>query len=97
MEDMYQLKQIPSEAKIKKFLRQTIFGSNVYCPRCKSSQVKRSGERFHCRKCRRRFSLTSHTWLSNLKLPLQQLWMVLDYTDTSQTNSVTNRLVGSNG
>ena len=36
--DMYTLKQIPSEAKIKKYLRHTIFGSGkLICPECHHS------------------------------------------------------------
>jgi len=74
---MYQLNQIPSEAQIRKFLRKTVFGRNVYCPACKSSHVIRENTRYRCRRCRGRFSLLSHTWLSNVKLPLTQFWTVL--------------------
>ena len=77
MVTMYTLNQIPSEAKIKKFLRRTIFGSNIYCPKCKTRQIKASGGRYWCKRCRVRFSLTSHTWLNNCKLPLEQFWLVL--------------------
>ena len=75
--DMYQLKQIPSEAQIRKHLRRTIYGKNVFCPECGSRRVWRSYERYRCPDCRIRFSLLSHTWLANLKLPLQQWWMLL--------------------
>lgn len=74
---MYTLNQIPSEAKIRKFLKKVIFGSNIYCPKCHSRQVKSINKRYWCRKCRSRFSLTSHTWLTNCKLPLEQWWMIL--------------------
>ncbi len=30
--DMYQLKQIPSEAQIRKYVRRIVFGKNVFCP-----------------------------------------------------------------
>jgi len=33
MNHMYQLNQIPSEAKIKKYLRRIIFGKNLLLPR----------------------------------------------------------------
>lgn len=75
--NMYTFNQIPSETQIKKFLRRTVFGSHVYCPWCRSRNVYVTQERYRCRSCRRRFSLLSHTWLSNLKLPLEQFWMVL--------------------
>ena len=74
---MYQLNQIPSEAQIQKYLRRIIFGKNVSCPECKTRQVYAAQGRFRCRKCRIRFSLLSHTWLSNLKIPLQLFWLIL--------------------
>ena len=77
MEAMYTLKQIPSEAQIRRFLRRTLFGKNVFCPLCRSRTVMRYEQRFRCLACRRKFSLLSHTWLSNLKLPLQVWWVLL--------------------
>ena len=74
---MYTLKQIPSEAHIKKFIRRTLFGKNMFCPECKSRSVLRSKERYRCRNCRCRFSLLSHTWLSHMRIPLTQFWLVL--------------------
>lgn len=74
---MYTLNQIPSEANIKKFLRKTIFGRHIYCPKCHSRNIKSEKTRYWCRKCRSRFSLVSHTWLFNCKLPLEQFWMIL--------------------
>lgn len=74
---MYQFRQIPSEAQIQKYLRRIVFGKEVYCPACKSRRVYKAQERYRCRRCRLRFSLLSHTWLSNLKLDLQQFWLVL--------------------
>src|SRR3989338_2437749 len=75
--DMYQLNQIPSEAKIRQYLRQIIFGKNMFCPNCRSRNVYATQRRYRCRKCQIRFSLLSHTWLSNMKLPLQQFWLIL--------------------
>lgn len=75
--DMYQFNHIPSEAQIRKYLRRIVFGKEVYCPICKSRYVYKTQERYRCRNCRVRFSLLSHTWLSNMKLPYQQFWMVL--------------------
>ena len=69
--------EIPSETKIGKFIRFIIFGRNVFCPDCKSRNVIRYEERFRCKKCRSKFSLLSHTWLSNLKIPLSDLWSVI--------------------
>jgi transposase-like protein len=77
MEAMYHLNQIPSEAQIKKYLRRIIFGKNVFCPVCRSRKVVTYEERYRCRRCREKFSLLSHTWLSDMKLPYQQFWMLL--------------------
>lgn len=77
MDMMYQFRQIPSEAQIKKYLRRIIFGKNIYCPTCKTRKIIREKERFWCTKCRSRFSLLSNTWLSHTKIPLQQFWLVL--------------------
>lgn len=76
---MYHLKQIPSDTEIRKFLRRILFGKNIFCPKCKSWNVVVYEARYRCRnkKCRLKFSLLSHTWLSNLKLPLQEFWLIL--------------------
>lgn len=75
--DMYQLKQVPSEAQIRKYLRRIVFGKEIYCPVCRGRQVYKTQERYRCRVCRIRFSLLSHTWLSHMKLSLTELWMIL--------------------
>ena len=77
MDMMYQFRQIPSEAQIKKYLRRIVFGKNIFCPVCKTRKVIREKDRFWCSKCRGRFSLLSHTWLAHTKLPLQRFWLVL--------------------
>lgn len=74
---MYALKQIPSESQIRKFLRRSLFGKNIFCPVCRSRSVMARGGRYWCRSCRTRFSLLSHTWLASTKLPLQKWWMIL--------------------
>jgi transposase-like protein len=74
---MYTLNQIPSEAQIRKYLRRIVFGKNVFCPRCASKRVMARQGRYHCAKCRHRFSLLSSTWLSSMKLPLPRFWLLL--------------------
>ena len=71
------LKQIPSETKIRKYLREIIFGNNIFCPWCRSQRVHRSEDRYRCRKCRRPFSLLSGTWLKGMKLSLRTFWALL--------------------
>lgn len=74
---MYQLNQVPSETQIKKYLRRILFGKNVFCPECRSRLIVKYENRFRCRKCRLKFTLISHTWLSGMKLSLQKFWLIL--------------------
>jgi transposase-like protein len=71
------LNQIPTETKIRKHLRKIIFGSNLFCPWCRSRQVFRSENRYRCRNCRKPFSLLSGTWLKDMKLGLRTFWALL--------------------
>lgn len=51
--DMYNLRQIPSEAKIRQYLRWAIFGSwKLFCPECHHSNPVVYENRFRCRRCR---------------------------------------------
>jgi transposase-like protein len=77
MKHMYQLNQIPSEAQVRKFLRRAIFGKNVFCPACRAPNPVRYENRYRCRRCRVKFSLLSHTWLSDMKLSYQKFWILL--------------------
>ncbi len=74
---MYQLNQIPSGAKIRKYLRRILFGKNLCCPVCHSQQIYQYENRYRCQKCRTKFSLLSHTWLSSMKISLQKFWLLL--------------------
>lgn len=74
---MYHLKQVPSETEIKKFLRRILFGKNIFCPVCKTWDIVVFEKRYRCKKCRYKFSLLSHTWLTNMKLPLSEFWLIL--------------------
>lgn len=74
---MYQFKQIPSETQIRKYLRRILFGKEIFCPVCRSRKIYVSQQRYRCHKCYVRFSLLSHTWLANMKLPLQEFWLIL--------------------
>ena len=74
---MYQLKQVPSEAKIRRYLRRIVFGSNLCCPACRCRSVVTYEDRYRCRTCREKFSLTSHTWLGDMKLSYQSFWLLL--------------------
>ena len=72
---MHKPGKIPSDSQIRKFIRCILFGKNIFCPECGGRRIVKDGKRFRCKKCRIRFSLLSHTWLSNLKMPLKQFWL----------------------
>jgi len=74
---MYNLKQIPTEAQIKKYIRRILFGKNIFCPKCKSQKIVWYEKRYRCKNCRLRFSLISHTWLKDMKIPFQKFWLIL--------------------
>lgn len=74
---MFQPEKVPSEAKIRKFIRSIVFGKNMFCPECRSRKVVKYETRYRCKKCRGKFSLLSHTWLANMRVPLRQLWLVI--------------------
>ena len=71
------LNQIPSEAKIRKRLRQILYGTHLYCPWCRSRKVRTSEQRYWCTRCRTHFSLFTGTWLSGMKLNLRTWYAVL--------------------
>ncbi len=75
--DMYRLKQIPSEAQIRKHLRRIVFGVHLFCPQCRYTNIRAYEDRYRCPRCRVKFSLLSHTWLADMKLPLVQWWLLL--------------------
>ena len=75
--EMYHREHIPSEAQIKKFLKKVLFGEHIFCPLCKLYEVSSRQNRYFCKKCRIRFSLLSHTWLSNMRISLKLFWLVL--------------------
>lgn len=71
------LYQVPSEAKIRRELKKVVFGKILFCPRCGSRQIKKYGNRYHCKLCRRPFSFISATWLKGMKLPFRTFWLLL--------------------
>ena len=90
---MYKLMQIPSDCQIKKLVRRILFGTHITCPRCRSRRIYKSEKRYRCHDCRRPFSLTSNTWLSNMKIPWEKfyliLWCWLNHIPITQTMKIT--------
>ena len=71
------LNQVPTEHKIKRELKNILFGKRLFCPYCGSPQIKKYENRYRCRLCRKPFSLTSVSWLKGMKLPLTTFWLML--------------------
>lgn len=99
------LSQFPDEKQALKQLKTVIFGKKVKCPHCHchSSVVVLKKNRFwRCRKCRKRFSLSSISWLKGMMISSVQLWMlvwswqkkmgVIQAVELSQTAIPTARL-----
>ena len=71
------LDQVPTEAKIKAIVRKIVFGDRLRCPHCNSYDVRKIECRFYCKKCRKKFSLTSVSWLSGMRISYTQLWILI--------------------
>lgn len=62
-----------SESKIRCILRKLIFkNGRLKCPHCGAFKVLsiKSEKRYHCKRCRKKFSLLSGTWMKEIKIPL---------------------------
>ena len=71
------LENVPSEAKCRTLVRRAAFGKRIYCPTCLRSRVRRYENRFFCPKCRKKFSLTSMTWMRRIRIPYRKLFILL--------------------
>ena len=69
-----------SESKLKIILRKIIFkNGRLKCPNCGSFKILsvKKESRYHCRKCRKKFSTFSGTWFKNVKIPLTTFILLL--------------------
>lgn len=85
-----------TERQLRTAVRRVVFPKGrIRCPRCCSFRIKKvpSEERYHCPKCRRKFSLLSHTWLKDCKLPLTTLLLLLHAWQMEYTITHTQELV----
>jgi len=75
---------IPTEKKIIKHLKQIIFGKRIKCLCCNSRKLiwYEQEKRWFCKKCRKKFSLKSVSWLKNMKLSYNELWLLIDCWQT---------------
>lgn len=61
-------------AKISQFFAQEKFPKRVFCIRCNSYKIHKIEKQFFCKKCRYKFSLTTNTSLSKLRISLRE-WL----------------------
>jgi transposase-like protein len=85
-----------SERKVRATLRQIIFKKGrICCTKCGYFRIisLKKEDRYFCKRCRKKFSLLSHTWLKNLKIPLALfillLWFWLSDYQVGQVNQLT--------
>lgn len=68
-----------NERVLKARLRNLIFkNGRVVCPCCDRYRIQRIENRYWCGKCRKKFSLISHTWLKGMKISLDTFFSLLD-------------------
>lgn len=68
-----------SERALKAQLRRLVFkNGRVCCPHCGRYRIQRIEHRYWCGRCRKKFTLTSHTWLKGMKLPLTTFFNLVD-------------------
>lgn len=68
---------IPTNRTIRTRIKQILFGTNIFCPCCRTYRVISRQDRWYCPRCRKRFSLLSHTFLKDSKVPLQTMWLIV--------------------
>lgn len=88
------LERVPRDAKLRSVFIRSTFGKRLFCPRCGSSHIKRSEDRYRCPRCRKPFSLTSVSWLKGTKLSFQELWLLIDCWQRRIAFHTTSQVVG---
>lgn len=84
-----------SEKKITSLLRRTIFGPRTKCPRCNYLKIRQlPDKRYWCKRCRRRFSLTSSSWLKGMNISFKTLYLLLYCWLKGYTVKITRDLTG---
>jgi hypothetical protein len=94
---MYHVAAEISESKVRTMLRNIVFKKGrLQCPHCgcfKILSVRKEG-RYHCRKCRKKFSILSGTWMKNVKIPLPLFVILLSFWLEDVTVDLAQRLTG---
>ena len=66
-------KKFPTELSAIEFFEKARWKNKKVCPYCKSAKIGRRNKdyRFHCKKCKRSFSVKTKSFLHNTRLPLK--------------------------
>lgn len=94
---MYQIKLDFSEQRIKTILRKIIFKKGrLKCPCCGCFKILRikKEDRYHCQRCRKKFSILSRTWLKNIKIPLPIFIILLSFWLEDVTVGLASKFTG---
>lgn len=71
-----------SESKLKIIFRNLVFkNGRVKCSHCGCFKIRslKSENRYHCARCRKKFSILSGTWMKNVKIPLSLFIILLSF------------------
>lgn len=85
------------ERKIKQILRNIIFKKGrLKCPRCNCFKILsiRNEDRYFCKRCRKKFSILSNTWMRNIKIPLSAFIILLYLWLEDASVDLTKKLTG---
>ncbi len=69
-----------NDRQLQAKLRKIVFkNGRLKCPHCGSFIIRKvkSEKRYYCKRCRKKFSLLSSSWLKNIKIPLAQFTILL--------------------
>lgn len=76
---MLELKTSFNNREIKTALRKAFFNKGrLKCPRCNCFKVRSIEKRYYCVRCRKKFSLTSNSWIKDIKIPLSKFVVILE-------------------
>lgn len=77
-----------SDTRIRSIARAARFGGRTRCPACGYSRKlwKLAGERWRCKRCRKRFGLFTGTWLAHVRFSLEEIYELLFWFELGLTD-----------
>ncbi len=81
-----------TEQKAVKYLEQRRWNSKPTCPHCASksmSKIKARKNYYHCKDCRKQYSVTTNTFMHNSRIPVQK-WMIAMYMIVTSRKGVSS-------